>query len=76
MENNADTLRRQRDELLQALREVRTLRLQRDELLQALREVRDWSGSKPDWLHDMIDELLVKYDAVTGVTPTQEDSDE
>lgn len=59
MENDADTLRRQCDELL-----------------QALREVRDWSGSKPDWLHDMIDELLVKYDAVTGVIPTQEDSDE
>ena len=56
MENDADTLRRQCDELL-----------------QALREVRDWSGSKPDWLHDMIDELLVKYDAVTGVT--REDND-
>ena len=49
---------------------------ERDELLQVLSEVREWRGDKPNWVHDMIDEALAKYDAVTGVTPTQEDSDE
>lgn len=75
-----DALRDERNEISRDYRklanEAETLRRQRDEALQALRTIsKTLRYSDVVQVETMIDELLAKYDAVTGVTQ-REDSDE